>query len=174
MSRLSLFTRQAKVREDVLLNQIDGFQPSHASSALSLPFAVEASWVTGKWAKLRQYLEPIPDTFGLDFNIGIGKALLALSDADFDGFNVLLDQLRRVNAKSLSATNTMSLQICHSAILRFHAITEVEAISGVLTDECEKSALLSSLNKRLDMLGAYLSDKQYLLGLRRATMQLSK
>lgn len=141
---------------------------------LSLPFAVESSWVTGKWAKLRQYLTPIPDTFGMDFNIGIGKALLALSDADFGRFNILLDQLRRLNARSLSATNTMSLQICHSAMLRFHAVTEVEAISGVLPDECEKPALLSSLNKRLDVLGAFLSDKQYLLGLRRATMQLSK
>ena len=110
----------------------------------------------------------------MDFNTGIGKALLALSDADFGRFNVMLDQLRRVNARSLSATNTTSLQICHSVMLRFHAITEVEAISGVLPDEFEKTALLSSLNKRLDVLGAFLSDKQYLLGLRRATMQLSR
>lgn len=110
----------------------------------------------------------------MNFNTGIGKALLALSDADFGRFNAILDQLRRVNARSLSATNTTSLQICHSAMLRFHAITEVEAISGVLPDEFEKTALLSSLNKRLDVLGAFLSDKQYLLGLRRATMQLSK
>lgn len=110
----------------------------------------------------------------MDFNIGIGKALLALSDADFGRFHVMLDQLRHINARSLSATNTTSLQICHSAMLRFHAITEVEAISGVLSDELEKPALLSSLNKRLDVLGAFLSDKQYLLGLRRATMQLSK
>lgn len=141
---------------------------------LSLPFAVEASWVTGKWTKLRQYLTAVPDSIGMDFNIGIGSALLALSDADFGRFNDVLDQLRRVNARGLSATNTTSLQICHSAMLRFHAIMEVEAISGVLPDECEKSALLSSLNKRLDVLGAFLSDKQYLLGLRRATMQLSK
>lgn len=156
------------------MNQIAGFQPSHASSTLSLPFAVEASWVTGKWAKLRQYLTPVPEPLGGDFSIGIGQALLALSDANLDRFNDILDQLRRLNARSLSATNTMSLQICHSAMLRFHAITEVEAISGVLADEYEKPTLLSSLNKRLDLLGAFLSDKQYLLGLRRATMQLSK
>lgn len=110
----------------------------------------------------------------MDFNIGIGKALLALSDADFGRFNGMMNQLRYINARSLSATNTTSLQICHSTMLRFHAITEVEAISGVLSDEVEKTALLSSLNKRLDVLGTFLSDKQYLLGLRRATMQLSK
>ena len=110
----------------------------------------------------------------MDFNIGIGKALLALSDADFGGFNVVMSQLRHINARSLSATNTTSLQICHSTMLRFHAITEVEAISGVLSDELEKTALLSSFDKRLDVLGTFLSDKQYLLGLRRATMQLSK
>lgn len=110
----------------------------------------------------------------MGFNIGIGKALLALSNSDFDRFNIVMDQLRRLNARSLSATNTMSLQMCHSVMLRFHAITEVEAISGVLPVEYEKPALLSSLSKRLDVLGAFLSDKQYLLGLRRATMQLSK
>ena len=158
----------------MLLNQIDVLQSSHANSAISLPFAVEASWVTAKWAKLRQYLTSIPDNLGVDFNIGIGKALLALSDGDFDRFKNTLNELRRLNARSLSATNTLSLQICHNAMLRFHAITEVEAISGVLPDECEKQALLSSLNKRLDVLGAFVSDKQYLLGLRRAAMQLSK
>lgn len=158
----------------MLLNQIDNFQPSHASLTISLPFAVEASWVTAKWAKLQHYLDSVPGNFGADFNTGIGRALLALSDRDYDRFTTTLDQLRRLNASSLSATNTMSLQICHGAMLRFHAISEVEAISGVLPDELEKSTLLSSLDKRLDVLGAFISDKQYLLGIRRATMQLSK
>lgn len=59
-------------------------------------------------------------------------------------------------------------------MLKFHAITEVEAISSAPVEATEKSSLLSSLDRRLDLLGAFVSDKQYLLGLRRAAMQLSK
>lgn len=157
------------------MNQIDGFQKSQASATLSLPFAIEASWVTGKWSKLKQSLEPFVGAFDGDFNVGIGRALLALSLDDIQGFLEILDKLRHINARSLSATNTASLQACHEAMLRFHAIAEVEAISGVHDRSgTSKLALLLSLNKRLDILGAFLSDKQYLLGLRRATMQLSK
>lgn len=157
------------------MNQIDGFLPSQASSALSLPFAAEASWVTGKWSKLRQYLSPTVEAFNEDFNVRIGGALLALSEGEVNKFSASLNQLRQITARGLSTTNTASLQACHEAMLRFHAITEVEAISGVnAADDNEKSSLLSSLNKRLDILGAFVSDKQYLLGLRRATMQLSK
>lgn len=162
-------------REDVLLNQIDGFQPSLASTALSLPFAAEASWVTGKWDKLKQYLLPSGEAFGGDFNVRIGGALLALSQENLVGFSEAIDNLRHVTARSLSAINTSSLQACHEAMLRFHALTEVDAISGVSAGENdETSTLLSSLDKRLDLLGAFVSDKQYLLGLRRATMQLSR
>lgn len=157
------------------MNQIDGFLPSRASSALSLPFAAEASWVTGKWSKLRQYLSPAVEAFNEDFNVRIGGALLALSEGDAKKFSASLNQLRQITARGLSTTNTASLQACHEAMLKFHAITEVEAISGVnAADDSDRSSLLSTLNKRLDILGAFVSDKQYLLGLRRATMQLSK
>lgn len=142
---------------------------------MSLPFAAEASWVTGKWEKLRQYLTPAVEEFGGDFNVRIGVALLALSQGQLDKFTNTLDNLRQITAKSLSATNTTSLQACHEAMLRLHAITEVESISGVHAPKGDdKASLLSSLDKRLDLLGAFESDKQFLLGLRRATMQLSR
>ena len=163
------------VVQDVLLNQIEGFQQSQASTQLSLPFAVEASWVTGKWAKLKKYLTESNLTLGGDFNIGVGRALLALSQDETDRFSDVLDNLRQNIAKGLSTSNTMSLQSCHDAMLQFHVITEIEAISGMRNkDEAEKSSLIRSLNQRLDVLGAFLSDKQYTLGLRRATMQVSK
>ena len=60
-------------------------------------------------------------------------------------------------------------------MLKMHVLTEVELISGVLPDpNMERQALISSLNQRLDVVGAFLSDKQYILGIRRAIMQLSK
>ncbi len=161
--------------QDVLLNQIEGFQPSQASTQLSLPFAVEASWVTGKWAKLKKYLTESRLTLGGDFNVGVGSALLALSQDETDNFSDILDRLRQNTAKSLSATNAVSLQSCHDAMLQFHVLTEIEVISGIRNKEdMERSSLVKSLNQRLDVLGAFLSDKQYILGLRRATMQVSK
>jgi len=163
------------VAQDVLLNQIEGFQPSQASTQLSLPFAVEASWVTGKWAKLKKYLTESRLTLDGDFNVGVGSALLALSQDETDNFSDILDRLRQNTAKSLSATNAVSLQSCHDAMLQFHVLTEIEVISGIRNKEdMERSSLVKSLNQRLDVLGAFLSDKQYILGLRRATMQVSK
>lgn len=124
---------------------------------------------------MRQYLSPSVEAFNEDFNVRIGEALLALSQEDVKKFSASLNKLRQITARGLSTTNTASLQACHEAMLRFHAITEVEAISGVnAADENDKLALLSTLDKRLELLGAFVSDKQYLLGLRRATMQLSK
>jgi len=131
--------------------------------------------VTGKWAKLKKYLTESRLTLGGDFNVGVGSALLALSQDETDNFSDILDRLRQNTAKSLSATNAVSLQSCHDAMLQFHVLTEIEVISGIRNKEdMERSSLVKSLNQRLDVLGAFLSDKQYILGLRRATMQVSK
>ena len=159
---------------DVLLNQVDGFERSDASRTLALPFAVEASWVTGKWEKLRTYLSSTSDSAEADFNVGLGRALLALSEDKPEKFSRLLDRLRQDTARGLSVTNTTSLQGCHEFLLRFHVLTEIEMISGIRGRlNGDKSSLVASLGQRLDVLGPFHSDKQYLLGLRRATMQLS-
>ena len=160
---------------DVLLNQIEGFQQSKATSIISLPFAAEASWVTGKWTKLKKYINMHSGSVSGDFNIGIGSALLALFDGQDNQFLETLDALRRSIAKSLSTTNTISLQACHDAMLRLHVLTEVELISGVgPAKDVDLPTLMTALSQRLEVLGAFSSDKQYLLGLRRATMQLSR
>ena len=110
-----------------------------------------------------------------DFNVGIGSALLALFDGRDDRFLETLDALRRSIAKSLSTTNTISLQACHDAMLKLHVLTEVELISGIgPAKDIDLLTLMTALSHRLEVLGAYLSEKQYLLGLRRATMQLSR
>ncbi len=161
--------------QDVLLNQIEGFEPSEASNALSLPFAAEASWVTGKWDNLRKCLSSSAGSSQGDFNVGVGQALLALSDGKLNQFSSLLDNLRHNTVRGLSATNTASLQGCHDSMLRFHVLTEIEMISSMQkVDQARKSSLRTSLNLRLDTLGPFLSEKQYILGLRRAVMELSK
>ena len=158
-----------------MLNQVDGFQHSDATDTLSLPFATEASWVTGKWDKLKGYLSKSREVSDGEFNVGIGRALLALTKDNMSQFSSVLDQLRRNTVRGLSATNTTSLQGCHDSLLKFHALAEIEMISDVRKmDKNKKSSLLSSMDQRLDVLGPFVADKQYLLGLRRAAMQLCK
>ena len=90
-------------------------------------------------------------------------------------FSNVLDQLGRNTVRGLSATNTTSLQGCHDSLLKFHALTEIEMIGGaVKMDNNKRLSLLSLMDQRLDVLGPFVADKQYLLGLRRAAMQLCK
>lgn len=161
-------------QHDVLLNQVEGFQQSDATKTLSLPFATEASWVTGKWDKLKGYVSMSTEASDGDFNVGIGRALLALSEDNIKQCSIILDQLRRNTARGLSATNTTSLQGCHDSLVKFHALAEIEMIGGAGDmDKKKKSSLVALMDQRLDVLGPFVSDKQYLLGLRRAAMQLS-
>lgn len=160
---------------DVLLNQIDGFKLSSTNTLTTLPFACEASWVTGKWDKLEEYLAHAPETLNGSFNIGVGRALLALGKDSKEVFAKCLDDVRRRTARSLSATNTASLQACHDVLLKLHALTEIEAIGGRQSHgSLNKPALAASLDQRLELLGPFISNKQYVLGLRRAAMQLSR
>ena len=163
------------MRAGVLVNQIEGLQQSKATAALCLPFAVESCWVTGNWIKLRKYINSLGGSTVGDFNIGIGSVLLALLDGHDDIFLEKLETLRRNLAKSLSTTNTMSLQVCHDVMLRLHVLTEVELISGVgPAKEIDLPTLMTILGPRLSVLGAFLPEKQYLLGLRRAALQLTR
>lgn len=159
---------------DVLLNQVDGLLESHSATSKLLPFAIQASWVAGKWAKLRKYVSLSSNPLESDFDIGLGSALLALHDKDLDHFSEAVQKLRQNSARILSTTNTASLQACHDVVLRFHALAEVEAISGARTAaDRDREVVLENMGRRIDVLGAFLSEKQYLLGLRRAAMQLS-
>ncbi|MCJ1477208.1 serine/threonine-protein kinase M1 [Lambiella insularis] len=160
---------------DVLLNTIAGLESSDNTTLMVRPFAVEASWVTGKWDKLNDYVPPAHMDFGGDFNVGIGSALLAIREKNYNEGGVILDTLRNSIAKGLSASTTTSLQACHDVMLQLHILTEIEVISGVEESaQPDLPALLTLLDQRLNVLGAFSSDKQYLLGLRRAAMQLSR
>ena len=148
---------------------------SKASTTLSLPFAAESSWMTNRWNHLKSCLENFSGHVSGDFNVGIGTALIALYEGNGDHFSEILHGLRQSTAKNLTKANTMSLQACHDTMLRLHAITEVELLSGLAPGpRPEKSTLMSSMERRLNVIGAFLSDKQFLLGLRRAAMQLSR
>ncbi|MCJ1321696.1 serine/threonine-protein kinase M1 [Xylographa vitiligo] len=162
-------------QHDVLLSTIAGLHESQATMMMTRPFAVEASWVTGKWDKLAHYLPHEDVGFGGDFNVGIGSVLLTLYKKDFQHSREIIGTIQESIARSLSMPATTSLQACHDDMLKFHILTEIEMISGLNESETpDLPSLLTSLDQRLNVLGAFFVDKQYLLGLRRAAMQLSK
>ncbi|KAF2633644.1 hypothetical protein BU25DRAFT_381226 [Macroventuria anomochaeta] len=163
---------------DAILNYVDGFHATNSLSISTLPFAVEAAWSAGKWTQLERILGASSDQIigaTTDFNVGVGKALLALYRKDEAEFTTITAALRGTLSKSLSPSNTNSLQACHDTLVKLHALYEIEAISGVMTPTTpEREVILENLDRRLDVIGAYTSDKQYLLGVRRATMLVSK
>jgi|SRR5579862_6444416 len=161
---------------EVLLNNLEGLsQPNTSATSRLLPFAVEASWVTGKWDKLEKYLNGSTVPNSGDFNVGVGHALLALYRNEQGKFLDIIHQLRENVAKSLTSPTTVSLQACHDSMLKLHVLTDIEYLSGTSKQKyTDRSLLFELLDRRLEVVGAFLSDKQYLLGLRRATMQISR
>jgi serine/threonine-protein kinase ATR len=140
-----------------------------------LPFATEASWSTGRWNALSKYASMAPKEMSEDFNIRIGQTLLALHARDNEGFKNNIKQTRKQIASSLSSANTSSLGACHDTMLKLHVLTELEMVGGIgMSSQLDRPKVLASLNRRLETLGAYLNDKQYLLSIRRAAMQLSR
>ncbi|KAI9736292.1 MAG: serine/threonine-protein kinase M1 [Cirrosporium novae-zelandiae] len=161
-------------QHDVLLNQFDRLQQTHSSLSRTLPYAAEASWVTSKWDKLGDCITRSPSAIEGDFNVAIGSALVALHNEELLKFSEIVAHLRQHAAKSLTATNTASFQACHEIMLRLQVLTEIEEIVHLPRDDLRgKETLLGSLDRRLDVMGAFLTDKQYVLGLRRAAMRLS-
>ena len=160
---------------DALLNQIGEFPHTDTSRTMSRPFAVASAWTTGKWERLTHYLAGDSLELSANFNVGIASALQALRTREYQRSSEIIDKLRSDTARTMSANTTTSLQACHDTMLKFHVITEVEIISGLHDLETQdRPALLESLDRRLEVFGAFLSDKQYSLGLRRAAMQLSR
>lgn len=174
--RLS-FLLTANTITDSILNYVDGFRASDSFNATTLPFAAEAAWSTGKWGHLERMLEFTAEKASnvTNFNVGVGRALLALRGNETGKFKQIMESLRATVAKDLSPTATSSLHACHDSLVKLHVLYEVEAISGTsATSPVDRELVVQSLDQRLDVLGAYTSDKQYLLGIRRAVMQLSR
>ncbi|KAH6705183.1 protein kinase-like protein rad3 [Leptodontidium sp. MPI-SDFR-AT-0119] len=162
-------------QHDVLLNYVEGMHTAAQTVSKLLPFAAEASWATGRWATLAKYTSLAPPGIGEDFNVNIGRALLALQKGNEDLFTSNVKSLRDRIARSLSNATTSSLGACHDTMLKLHVLTELEMIAGTGQAASDNlPGILESLNRRLEVIGAFLNDKQYLLGIRRAAMQLSR
>ncbi|KAJ5731044.1 uncharacterized protein N7483_005552 [Penicillium malachiteum] len=170
-------------QQDAILTRFETLKENDAATSRFLPFAVEASWITGRWSKLKGYLELCAEQGTGDFNVGIGSALHSLRERlenndsevqqDPGAFAKVIDELRLNVAKSLTANSIASLQSCHDDMLRLHALADVEAIANAGAGNPSYPDLPAALKRRLDVLGGYIADKQYLLGIRRAAMELA-
>lgn len=140
------------------------------------PFAVEAAWATGRWETLQRYLYSYNAGNHLEeFNLGVGSALLALKDGRTESFICQIQELKERAASSMSLSSTASLQTAHDAMLKCHVLADLEIIAGDHKKEVgDQQAVMTTLNRRLEVLGAYVNDKQYLLGIRRAAMELMR
>lgn len=131
--------------------------------------------MTGNWSLLRKELLKAPASVLEDFEVCISRALIALADNEQNDFHDTVRILRRDITKSLTPSSTASLQACHSPLLKLHILYELEASSGLCKfAERNRVNIMDILNKRLEVLGAYLAEKQYILSIRRAVMQLSR
>jgi len=144
-----------------------------SSSTRVLPFAAEAAWITGKWDVLERLLNSETGNISSDFNVGIGKALLALRQADAKHFESIVADLRVSIMGNLSPAATASLAGSHASTLKLHALYEIATIGCLEDVQADRSSLIEILDRRIELLGAYTDDKQYLLGIRRATMHLA-
>lgn len=156
----------------MLLNYVEGMHKCSSAVSKLLPFATEASWATGRWDTLQKYISRAPPEIGGDFNVSVGRTLLALHRKNLGEFSSTIRILREQIACSLSLSTTSSLSVCREAMLKFHVLTELEMLAD--PNEGNRKQVLESLDRRLEAIGAYLNDKQYLLGIRRAAMQLTR
>ncbi|KAK0671217.1 hypothetical protein QBC41DRAFT_344886 [Cercophora samala] len=163
-------------QHDVLLNYVEGMKRSPATVNRIAPFAVEASWATGRWETLEKYLGlyNAGDVSEI-FDLGVGQALLCLKKRDMARFKEHIQILRDKVAGSMTYSATSSLRACHEAMLRCHVLSDLEMIAtNKAQGGGDNQAVLATLDRRLQVLGAYVGDKQYLLGVRRAAMELMR
>lgn len=141
-----------------------------------MPFAVEAAWVTGRWERLAKFTSRFHRDVVSDFNM----SLAALFDSMYkkcspESFARTVESIREKIASEMTASATSSLQAAHELLLKCHVLTDLEIIvDSERGKEEDRRRTMSLLGGRFEVIGAYYSDKQYLLGIRRAAMELTR
>jgi serine/threonine-protein kinase ATR len=159
---------------DNLLNFVEGIYQNSSVKSKLLPFAAEAAWSTNRWDALEKYLSPLPVEVGGDFNVNLGRLLLSVKNQDMRHLTENANQLKEHIARSLSEDTTSTLGGCRDAMLKFQILDEIQMIGS--QDKAfahPRPKIMENLDRRLEVIGAYQNDKQYVLGIRRAAMQLT-
>ncbi|KAK9420883.1 putative Phosphatidylinositol 3 [Seiridium unicorne] len=164
-------------QHDVLLNYVEGIEKHTAVTTISriVPYAVEASWATGRWHTMRKFVTKYQGDPTENFNVSVAQALSHLAKGSTKAFIEELAVMRDRISSSMTFTATASLHACHEALLKCHVLTDLELIAGLNNDGSQHpQEVLKSLDRRLEVLGSHLNDKQYILSIRRAAMELSR
>ncbi|KAK8008761.1 Protein kinase rad3 [Apiospora marii] len=164
-------------QHDVLLNYVEGIEKHTAITTINriVPYAVEASWATGRWQTMQRFMSRYEGDWTENFNVCIARTLLHLQAGRTKEFIEDLRTLRDRVGSSMTFTATSSLHAFHEVMLKCHVLTDLELIAGVNNEEGQHPQdTLKTLNRRLEVLGSYVADKQYVLGIRRAAMELKR
>lgn len=162
---------------DVLLNHVEGMLSNSATDSKIMPFAVEAAWVTGRWEKLSSFMARFNDDMTQDFNISVASLFETLrKEGPQANIGATLGEVRKKVASSMNNSATASLSAAHELMLKCHVLTDIELIVDEKNkaDDRDHQKTMSLLEGRLAIIGAYYNDKQYLLGIRRAAMELTR
>lgn len=143
-----------------------------------IDIAVQASWLSEKWEHLDTLLKANLQGNESSFEIHLGRALSALRAEDSETSQDFIQAARQEVVKGLSYSSTGTLDQFHPSMLKLHALSEVESISGAIKEgqfhhPKKKEAFMARLQRRLDLLGASARDKEYILAIRRAVFALS-
>ena len=143
---------------------------------LIIPFGVEAAWLTSRWDSLERLTARFQGTMPQDFNTSVGVILSLLHKrSSWSDFQAALDQARETVASTMTRSTTESLQDAHNPMIKSHVLMDLELIYKIeMKIEAERRGFMWLLDSRLDIIGADHDDKQYVLGIRRAAMELMK
>ncbi|KAF4435407.1 putative UVSB PI-3 kinase [Fusarium austroafricanum] len=163
-------------QHEALLNHIEGIRTDASTDNKIMPYAVEAAWTTGRWESLAKFTKRFRGDPIEDFNVSIATLFEKLRAKDKpEELSKTMNDIRVKISSSMNAASTSSLQACHDLLLKSHVLTDLEIIIDTKTgDEVARQRTGALLDRRLEVIGAYMNDKQYLLGIRRAAMELSR
>ena len=159
-----------------LLRYADSFLASRTSAEDTeivktrlLPAVVEAYWTTADLQGMKTYLDDSVTDASSHINVGVGRLLATVANGPDDPTRVnLLRSLRKAVTQGMTVARTSSIQTSHEDLKKLHVLYEIDALSsGVYSMSSDPT---SNLERRLSVLGSYVSDKQHVLGVRRAVM----
>ncbi|KAM5346902.1 hypothetical protein ACJ41O_009907 [Fusarium nematophilum] len=162
-------------QHEVLLNHIEGMHTDSSTDNKIMPYAVEAAWVTGRWQSLTKFTKRFHGDIIEDFNVSVAAVFDILRHKGNSAeLASMLSDIRRKISSSMNTSSTASLQACHDLLLKSHVLTDLEIIVTANAADAARQKTLALLDRRLEVIGAYVNDKQYLLGIRRAAMELNR
>lgn len=153
---------------DLLLDRYEGIALRTNSTPGQLkPYAIEAAWSAGRWKELSRL---ISHDRGEDFSSHVGAVLNSMQHGSVETEGI--SELFRVTATELTPNAISSFQNSHDVMLRLQVVDDIRIITEATPET--RSDTLNILEKRLEVLGSNVHDKQYILGIRRAAMRIRK